>query len=329
MKMLFKFALAAVCSLSLLPALAQDAFPSKPVSIVVPYPAGGLSDVIARKVNVAMGKALGQAVIVENVGGAGGSIGAQKVINAAADGYMVFQGSPNELILAPMAIPGIKYKAEDFRQVQRISVSPLAIAARTGFPPNSADELVAFAAKVAKEGKPVTYASVGAGSFYHLLGEQLAKTAGVEMTHVPYKGGADIQRDLLGGQIDMFITPYGLPHVQLAQQGRIKFVAALSAERQPLIKDVLSVDEGKSLKGFHYVISTGYYVRKDTPELVVQALHKAISAVLADAEVKANLTALGMEVRAPLSLDDAAKDYANDAAQYRAIAKSINLQLSQ
>ena len=117
MKMLFKIALAAFCSMSLPPAFAQDAFPSRPISIVVPYPAGGLSDVIARKVNVAMGKALGQAVIVENVGGAGGSIGAQKVINAAADGYMVFQGSPNELILAPMAIPGIKYKAEDFRQV--------------------------------------------------------------------------------------------------------------------------------------------------------------------------------------------------------------------
>ena len=329
MKMLFKFALAAVCSLSWLPAIAQDTFPSKPVSIVVPYPAGGLSDVIARKVNVAMGKALGQAVIVENVGGASGSIGAQKVINAAADGYMVFQGSPNELILAPMAVPGIKYKAEDFRQVQRISVSPLAIVARSGFAPNNADELVAYAAKVAKEGKPVTYASVGAGSFYHLLGEQLAKTAGVEMTHVPYKGGADIQRDLLGGQIDMFITPYGVPHVQLAQQGRIKFVAALSAERQALIKDAQAVDEGKSLKGFHYVISTGYYVRKDTPEVIVQALHKAISAVLTDADVKASLTALGMEVRAPLTLEAAAKDYANDAAQYRAIAKAINLQLSQ
>ena len=81
----------------------------------------------------------------------------------------------------------------------------------------------------------------------------------------------------------MFITPYGLPHVQLAQQGRIKFVAALSTERQALIKDAPAVDEGKSLKSFNYVISTSYYVRKDTPELVVQALHKAISAVLADA----------------------------------------------
>ena len=193
-------------------------------------------------------------------------------------------------------------------------------------PVNSADELAAYAIKAAKEGKPLTYASVGAGSFYHLLGEEMSKTIGAPLTHIPYKGGADILRDLMGGQIDIFITPYGTPHVELAKQGKIKFPAALSAKRQAMLPDVPAVDEGKVLKGFHYEISTGYFVKKDTPEPVVQALHKALSEVLGDPEVKASLSAMGVVVSAPLTLDAVAQDYAKDTALYRSIAKAINLQ---
>ena len=142
---------AAVLSALLVSASFADVFPSKVVTLIVPYPAGGVSDVIARKVNVALGKALKQTVIVENVGGAGGAIGAQKVLAAPADGYYLFQGSPNELILAPLANAAVKYKTEDFREVQRIAISPMAITARKDLPVNSADELAAYAIKVAKE----------------------------------------------------------------------------------------------------------------------------------------------------------------------------------
>ena len=317
---------AALLGALLVSASFADVFPSRVVTLLVPYPAGGVSDVIARKVNVALGKALKQTVIVENVGGAGGVIGAQKVLAAPSDGYYLFQGSPNELILAPLANAAVKYKTEDFREVQRIAISPMAITARKDLPVNSADELAAYAIKVAKEGKPLTYASVGAGSFYHLLGEEMSKTIGAPLTHIPYKGGADILRDLMGGQIDIFITPYGTPHVELAKQGKIKFPAALSAKRQAMLPDVPAVDEGKVLKGFHYEISTGYFVKKDTPEPVVVALHKALSEVLGDAEVKDGLSAMGVVVSAPLSLEAAAKDYAKDTALYRGIAKAINLQ---
>ena len=317
---------AAVLSALLVSASFADVFPSRVVTLLVPYPAGGVSDVIARKVNVALGKALKQTVIVENVGGAGGAIGAQKVLAAPSDGYYLFQGSPNELILAPLANAAVKYKTEDFRQVQRIAISPMAITARKDLPVNNADELAAYAIKAAKEGKPLTYASVGAGSFYHLLGEEMSKTIGAPLTHVPYKGGADILRDLMGGQIDIFITPYGTPHVELAKQGKIKFPAALSAKRQAMLPDVPAVDEGKVLKGFHYEISTGYFVKKDTPEAVVAVLHKALSEVLGDAEVKEGLSAMGVVVSAPLSLEAAAKDYAKDTALYRGIAKAIDLQ---
>ncbi len=323
------FAAIAIASAAVLgtlsPAALADTYPSKPVSIMVPYPAGGISDTIARRVNVPLGQALGQTVIVENLGGASGSIAAQKVLNAPADGYNVFQGSPNELILAPLAIPGIKYKPEDFRQVHRISVGPMAILARANLPVANADELVAYAAKVAKEGKPMTYASVGVGSFYHLLGGKMSKDIGVEMTHVPYKGAADVARDLAGGQVDIFITPYGPSLVELIKQGKLKAVAALSQQRQPAIPDVPTTAESKGLKNFQYQIGTGYFVKRSTPEPVVQTLHKGLQKVLGDAEVKAALEANGAQVSPPQTLAEADAAFKQETATYQAIAKSIGL----
>lgn len=317
------FATLAVLPLS---ALAQS-YPTKPVTLMVPYPAGGLSDVIARKVNVPLSKALGQPVIVENLSGASGSIAAQKVLNAPSDGYQLFQGSPNELILAPLAMSSVKYKSEDFRQIHRITAAPMAILARADLPVSNADELAAYAAKVAKEGKPMTYASVGIGSFYHLLGEQLSKVLGVPMLHVPYRGGADVLKDLLGSQVDIYMVPYGAPQVELAKQGKIKFVAGLSPNRGPLMPQLPTTTESKGpLKNFTSEIGTGYFVKRDTPEPIVQVMHKALQSVLGDAEVRAGMAATGQELFPLQPLDAADKAYVAETAQYRAIAKSINLQ---
>ena len=122
-----------------------QAFPTKPVKLLVPYPAGGLSDVIARLVNTSLAKHLGQPVIVENLGGVSGAIAAQKVLNAPADGYSIFQGSPNELILSPLANAAVKFKSEDFRLVQMIGVAQMAIYARPNLPVNNVDELLDYA----------------------------------------------------------------------------------------------------------------------------------------------------------------------------------------
>jgi tripartite-type tricarboxylate transporter receptor subunit TctC len=308
-------------------ATSAQIFPSKPVTLMVPYPAGGLSDVIARKVNTSLGKALGQPVLVENVGGASGSIAAQKVLAAPSDGYNLFQGSPNELILAPLAISAIKYKSEDFRQVHRIALAPMAILARADLPASNADELATYAIKAAKDGKSMSYGSVGIGSFYHLLGEQMSKTLSAPMLHVPYKGLADVVKDLLGGQVDIFITPYGAPQAELAKTGKIKFVAVLSPQRQPLVPQVPSTTESKGLlKTFTAEIGTGYFVKRDTPEPVVIALHKALQTVLGDAEVKTSLVALGQDTAPLQTLEAADKAFVAETATYRAMAKSINLQ---
>ena len=306
-------------------ALAQAAFPARPVTLMVPYPAGGVSDLIARKVHNVLGKDLGQAIVIENLGGAGGAIAAQKVLNAPADGHLVFQGSPNELILAPLAISSVRYRSEDFRQVQRIATAPLVVVARKDFPANNADELVAAVRKAAADGRPVTYASVGNGSFYHLLGEQMAKVVGASMLHVPYKGGAPILQDMLAGRIDLFITPYGAPHIAMDKEGRLKFVTALSAQRQALIPHVPAVDEGKALKGFHYTIGTGYFVKADTPEPVAQALNTALGKVLADPELRSALAAQAQIVSEPMGLKAAQDAYVKDMTLYRGIAHSIQL----
>jgi tripartite-type tricarboxylate transporter receptor subunit TctC len=306
-------------------AMAQS-FPSKPVSLVVPYPAGGVSDVIARIVSPPLSKKLGEAVIVENIGGASGGIAAQKVLNAPADGYLVMQGSPNELILGPLANSAIKFKSEDFRLVQMIGSVQIAFLVRSDMPVKDVDSFLAFAKKSAQEGKPLSYASVGPGSFYHLLGEQLSKETKIPMTHVPYKGAGPALQDLIGGQIDFFLAPYGKSHDELAKQGRIKILAMLNSKRLESVKDYPAVTESKGLKGFVYSIWTGYFVKKDTPEPIMQTLNKALADVLEDPAVKSGLDANSLMIAKPLSLNELNKVYGDGTAQFRAIAKSINLQ---
>ena len=322
----FKSWTAMLGSLLLAGAVTAQTYPSKPVTLMVPYPAGGLSDVIARTVNNTLSKNFGQPVVVENLGGASGSIAAQKVLNSPSDGQIIFQGSPNELILAPLAISAVKFKSEDFRLVQMIATAQIGFLARKDLPVNTVDEFLDYARKQAKEGKPITYASVGPGSFYHLLGEHLSKVTRIEMTHVPYKGSAPANQDLLGGQVDIFLAPFGKAYDELQKQGKLKVLAMLNSERLESVKDYPAISESKSLKNFTFNIWTGYFVKKDTPEPIVQAIYKAITDSLSDPVVRSGLEANSQLVPKPMSLQAVDKAYADGTAQFRAIAKSINLQ---
>jgi len=319
-------AAAALATLGLAGTAIAQTFPAKPVTLMVPYPAGGLSDVIARSVNVTLGKQLGQPVVIENLGGASGSIAAQKVLNGPSDGYTVFQGSPNELILAPLAISSIKFKSEDFRLVQMIATAQIAFLAKKDLPVNSVDEFLDHARKAAKDGKPLTFASVGPGSFYHLLGEHLSKVSGIPMIHVPYKGGAPAEQDLMAGQVDFFLTPYGKKYDEMHKTGRVKVLAMLNGERLDSVKQYPAISESKQLKDFTFKIWTGYFVKKDTPEPVVTALHKAITGTLGDPAVHAALEANSLLLPKPQTLAEADKAYADGMQQFRAIVKSIGLQ---
>jgi tripartite-type tricarboxylate transporter receptor subunit TctC len=317
-------------SLSVAPGAASaQAFPAKPVNLMVPYPAGGLSDVIARIVERPLGKTLNQMVIVENLGGVGGALGAQKVLQAPADGLYLYQGSPNELILAPLALQAVKYKAEDFRFVQMIGSFPMAVLARKGLAANNIDELVALAKKQAAAGKPLTYGSVGIGSFYHVVGAHFGQLIGAELTHVPYKGLAPLLQDIGGDMVDVAFVVVGEQSIGLADQGRLKVLATMAQSGKPeaeFLKKYPAVNDSKSVKNFAFNTWTGYFVKKDTPEAVVQRLHKAVTDTLNDSAVRAGLDAHSLLLAEPLPLDAVGKAYAEGTAQFRAIARAINLQ---
>jgi tripartite-type tricarboxylate transporter receptor subunit TctC len=303
---------------------AAQAFPTKPVNLMVPYPAGGPSDAIARIFNTPLGRDLGQPVLVENLGGASGALAAQKVLAAPADGHYLFQGSPNEVILAPLANASVKLRAEDFRLVHPASDAVMVFLTRKDLPVNSVDELIALARK--SPDKPLTYGSVGVGSLYHIVLEHVQQVTGVKLTHIPYKGNAPLVQDIGGGQVDFAVLVYSAAMGAMADMGRLKVIGQLGAQRSELLPKLPTVSEGQELKKFSYKIWTGYMVPKNTPEPVVQRLHAAIVKSLKDPAVQSQLAAQTQTPSPVMSLAEAARFYDGETARYRALAKSIHLQ---
>jgi tripartite-type tricarboxylate transporter receptor subunit TctC len=297
---------------------------ARPVSLMVPYPAGGPSDAIARIFSVPLGKSLGQQVIVENLGGVSGAMAAQKVLAAPPDGHHIFQGSPNEVILSPLANAAVRLKAEDFRMVHPVAEAVMVFVARKDLAADSVDELIALARSSAS--RPLSYGSVGMGSLYHLILEKVQQDAGIRLMHAPYKGNAPLLQDLGSGQVDFAVLVYSAAMGALAGQGRLKILGQLGGQRSELLKDVPTVSEGRELKNFDYKTWTGFLVRKDTPQDVVQRLHQAIGSMLKDPGVREQLALQTQLAAAPMSLAEAAQFYEAETARYRSIARSIRLQ---
>jgi tripartite-type tricarboxylate transporter receptor subunit TctC len=318
-------AIATVAGLALAagPAMAQGQS-ARPVNLMVPYPSGGPSDAIARIFNTALGKELGQPVLVENLGGVSGALAAQKVLAAPADGHYIFQGSPNEVILSPLANAAVKLKTEDFRLVHPVADAVMVFVTRKDLPVSNVDELVALARKSAD--KPLTYGSVGIGSLYHLILESVQAQAGIRLAHVPYKGNAPLLQDIGGGQVDFAVLVYSAAMGGLADQGKLKVIGQLGAQRSELLKNVPSAAEGQALKNFSYKIWTAFMVPKSTPEDVVVRLHAAVGKALQDPGVRSQLAAQTQLPSAPMTLAESAKFFEAETARYRAIAKQINLQ---
>jgi tripartite-type tricarboxylate transporter receptor subunit TctC len=261
---------------------------------------------------------------VENLGGVSGALAAQKVLAAPADGYYIFQGSPNEVILSPLANAAVKLKTEDFRLVHPVADAVMVFVTRKDLPVNSVDELIALARKSAD--KPLTYGSVGMGSLYHLILENVQAATGVQLAHVPYKGNAPLLQDIGGGQVDFAVLVYSAAMGAMAEQGRMKVIGQLGAQRSELLKSIPAASEGQALKNFSYKIWTGFMVPKNTPEDIVVRLHAAIGKTLQDPAVRAQLAAQTQMAAAPMTLAESAKFFETETARYRAIAKQINLQ---
>ena len=179
-------AVLALCTAFTMGSVQAQSFPNKTINLIVPYPAGGPSDFFARKVQPDAQSKLGQTMVIENVGGAGGSIGMSRLLSAPADGYTIALASPMELVLAPMAIQGVKYKPEEFKMVAQFATTNTILTVRNSLGVKTLDELLALARK--NPSTPLSYGSVGPGSLYHLIGEKFSQLTKIEMLHVPYKG---------------------------------------------------------------------------------------------------------------------------------------------
>jgi tripartite-type tricarboxylate transporter receptor subunit TctC len=304
-------------------AMAQT-YPTKTINLIVPYPAGGPSDFFARKVQPEAAAKLGQTMIIENIGGAGGAIGMSKLVNAPADGYTLSAGSPMELVLAPMAIQGVKYKSEDFKLVAQFTTTHTILAVRNSLNVKTVDELLALARKNAD--KPLSYGSVGPGSLYHLIGEKFSQVTKLQMLHVPYKGIAPLLSDLMGGQIDMAFLPLGGSIPATILDGKIQGLAVTAKTPHALFKQFPAMAAMKGLEAMDFDIWAGIQVHKNTPDSVVNALNKAFYAAVEVPETRKAFEASGNVVLPSRTPAELARIYQSEIERYRAIAKSINLQ---
>lgn len=272
-------------------------YPSRPLSLVVPYPAGGPSDVSARIYAEVIGRDLKQPVIVENIGGGTGVIGANKVLNAPADGYTFFHGSANEVILAPLLNPAAKYKPTDFKYAQPLSESAIVVLTRTGLEAGTLDELIELGRK--SKQRALTYATVGIDSLYHVMGDAMAKRTGANFLHVPYKGSAPAVQDLASGQVDFAILPYQMMMDGMAQQGRLKLLTSFSRVAPPALKHIPTIGASKLLPDFEQTISGGHLVRRDTPNEITERLRAAIRYALQQPDLRAKVESEGRKIAEP------------------------------
>ena len=292
-----RLALAGACAALAASALAPtgaaaQAFPSKPITIIVPFSAGGTTDILARVVGQALTTELGQSVIVDNRAGAGGNIGGQAAARAPADGYTLFMGTVgthaiNAALYKKMPFDPIK----DFAPLTRVANVPNLLVANPAQPYKTVQELIAYAK--ANPGK-VNFGSSGNGSSIHLSGELFKSLAKVDMVHVPYKGSAPAVTDLLGNQIGIMFDnmPSAIQHVR---SGKLRPLAVTTAKRSPELPDVPTIAEA-GVPGYEATSWFGLFAPAGTPTPVVAQLNKAIVKVLNLPDVKKKIAEQGGEV---------------------------------
>ena len=286
-KILLKLWVASTCSVLSTLALAQTpaAWPAaKPISVVVPFAAGGAVDYAARMVTNKLAERLGQAMVIENVPGAGGVVGTAKAARATPDGYTLLVAPDSTIVIAPLVTPdAVKYDAlKDLVPVGLINITPLILVASPGLPVNNFAELLRYAR--ANPGK-LNYASPGVGNLLHVAMESLRQQAGINIVHVPYKATPQIISDLIGNQVELalLVPSTGLPHIK---GGKIKALGLTVDERLAASPEIPPLSDAPELKGYHVTTSIGLFVPAKTPPAIIERLNRELNAVLASPEVR-------------------------------------------
>jgi len=302
-----------------LAAAAQD-YPTRPVVLVSPFPPGGSVSLVARIVAEKMGETLGQSIVVENRGGAGGTIGARSVAKSPPDGYTLLLGYTGTLAIGPSMYPNAGFDPrKDFAPVGRIGTAPTLLVVHPSVPVHSVAELIAYAR--ANPGK-LNFGSAGIGTVGHLAGELMATMAGLRLVHVPYKGTGPAITDLLGGHIPMMFTPVPTAHAQ-AESGLLRALAVTGAERSSLLPNVPTVAES-GLPGYEAALRYGLLAPAGTPRAIIERLNKELRTALAAEDVRSRLAADGAEVL-PSSPEQYAADIDREEATWSKVVNALGL----
>jgi len=314
--------IAAVLCVSTAAAFAADGYPTKPVRIIVPFSAGGATDIVTRVVSQKLTEIWGQSIVVDNRAGAGGNIGADLAAKAPADGYTVFMTSGSIVTANQHMYRKLSYNAEkDLVPVTNVASGPQAIVVNPGFAAKTVKDLIDMAKT--KPGS-VTFGSAGIGTQTHLAGENFIATAGLNVTHIPYKGEAPAISDLLGGQIQ-FVTPNLSAAIAHVRAKRLRALGVTSPQRSKQLPEVPAVAE--TLPGFENLGWFGFMVPTGTPKAVVAKIHADTVAALKDPAINKRFEDLGM-VPVGNSSADFAKAIKAESANWAKVIKARNLQVN-
>ena len=302
-------------------AAAQDKWPSKPITYIVPFPAGGTTDVLARLIGQKLGAALGTTVIVDNKGGAGGSVGSEVAARAAPDGYTLLGGTISSHAINVSLYPKLAYDpVKSFTPITLIGTNPVVLVVNPSSPYKTLTDVIA----AAKAKKPLSSASAGSGTSQHLALELLKARTGADITHIPYKGSGPAIQDVVGGQVDMMFdtTVVAGPHIE---SGKLRALAVTSAKRQPGMPNVPTVAES-GVPGYEVISWQAIFAPAGTPKAIVERLHTEIAKILSDPEIQQRLAKLGMQ-GADMTSAQVGEFQKAEVAKWAAVIKSANIKL--
>ena len=304
-------------------AAAQPQWPAaRPITIIVPFSAGGSVDAIARLLAGKLAERLKQSVVVENVAGAGGAIGVSKAVSSQPDGYTLVMGADSPVAIARLVNPAaVKYDAlKDLAPVGLVNTAPMVLVARPGLPANNLSELIHLAR--AKPGQ-LSYATSGIGTVLHLAMELIKDQSKIYITHVPYRGGAQIVTDVVGNQVDLalLVSVTALPQLQ---SKKMKAIAVTDDKRLPTLPDVPTVAETPGFKDYDMVSWTGLFAPAHTPPAIVDRLNHELNEVLHAEDVKAKLAEQGA-IGGSGTPAEFARFVAREQERYARIVKAANI----
>jgi tripartite-type tricarboxylate transporter receptor subunit TctC len=272
-------------------AVAEESYPSRPITLVVPYPAGGVTDTLARLLAERMKQSLAQTIVIENVGGAGGSIGVGRIARGTPDGYTIVIGSSETHVLNAVALNLPYDVVADFEPVAQLPAYPFLIVSPNSVPATTLKEFVAW---IKAQPDKVTQGTVGYGTIQHMCGVIMQKALGVTWQIVPYRGGAPAMQDLLSGQINMMCTASG-SFLPLIRANQIRAYAITMATRAESAPDIPTADEA-GMPGLHLLTWNALYAPKGTPRPMIDKLNAAAVQAMADPTFKKRMVELALEM---------------------------------